>query len=212
MAGKCAKLFLVLPVCLLYITLKMFRWWGLIHIHIQKEDSYMRKGLFIAVVVVTFIDAQGSMVLAAGIADTGPGCGLGKELWKNESNTDNIGKQLLISTTNNPILPLQAGAITSGTWGCKNNGKLWTEQKVTMFAQLNFENLSQEMAQGQGEHLASLATLMGVPAEHQAAFFTMTQERYTSLAKTGEASPVAMVKAINDAIATHPVLAQVSTR
>ena len=31
-----------------------------------------------------------------------------------------------------------------------------------MFAQLNFENLSQEMAQGQGEaSLASLATLMG---------------------------------------------------
>jgi hypothetical protein len=53
---------------------------------------------------------------------------------------------------------------------------------------------------------------MGVPAEHQAAFFAMTQERYTSLVKTGESSPVAMVKAINDAIATHPVLAQVSTR
>ena len=81
-----------------------------------------------------------------------------------------------------------------------------------MFAQLNFENLSQEMAQGQGEHLASLATLMGVPVEHQAAFFAMTQERYTSLVKTGESSPVAMVKAINDAIATHPVLAQVSAR
>jgi hypothetical protein len=32
------------------------------------------------------------------------------------------------------------------------------------------------------------------------------------LVKTGESSPVAMVKAINDAIATHPVLAQVSAR
>ena len=79
-----------------------------------------------------------------------------------------------------------------------------------MFAQLNFENLSQEMAQGQGEHLASLATLMGVPAEHQAEFFAMTQERYTTLVKAGEASPVAMIKALNDAVATHPVLAEVS--
>jgi hypothetical protein len=81
-----------------------------------------------------------------------------------------------------------------------------------MFAELNFENLSQEMAQGQGEHLASLATLMGVPAEQHGAFFAMTQERYTSLVKAGEASPVAMVKAINDAIAVHPTFAQVSTR
>jgi hypothetical protein len=86
------------------------------------------------------------------------------------------------------------------------------EQKTTVFAQLNFENLSQEMAQGQGEHLASLATLMGVPPAQHAAFFAMTQERYTSLVKTGEASPVAMVKAINDAIAAHPVLARVSAR
>ena len=51
---------------------------------------------------------------------------------------------------------------------------------------------------------------MGVPPEHQAAFFAMTQERYTSLVNTGAASPVAMIKAINDAIATHPVLAHVS--
>jgi hypothetical protein len=40
----------------------------------------------------------------------------------------------------------------------------------------------------------------------------MTQERYTSLVTAGEASPVAMVKAINDAIAVNPTFAQVSTR
>ena len=116
-----------------------------------------------------------------------------------------------MATTNGTFWS-QTFGISSGTSGCTNDGKVMSEHKTTMFAQLNFENLSQEMAQGQGEHLASLATLMGVPAEHQAAFFAMTQERYTSLVKTGEASPVAMVKAINDAIATHPVLAQVSTR
>ena len=86
------------------------------------------------------------------------------------------------------------------------------EHKATVFTAANFENLSQDMAQGRGEHLASLATLMGVPANHQGEFFTMTQNQYTALIRKGEASPVAMVKAINDAIASHPVLAQVSTR
>ena len=86
------------------------------------------------------------------------------------------------------------------------------EHKVTIFTANNFENLSQEMAQGRGEHLVSLATLMNVPANQQDEFFAMTQNQYTALIHKGEASPVAMVKAINDAIASHPVLAQVSTR
>jgi len=171
----------------------------------------MRKGLIVALSAVAILGGQLSMVLAAGVADNGPGCGLGKELWRDQ-NTDAWGKQVLISTTNNTILPFQAFGITSQTMGCKNGGKFWVEYKTSMFAQVNFENLSQEMAQGQGEHLASLASLMGVPAEHQAEFFAMTQERYTTLVKAGEASPVAMIKALNDAVATHPVLAKVSAQ
>jgi hypothetical protein len=54
--------------------------------------------------------------------------------------------------------------------------------------------------------------LMGVPAEQHPAFFAMTQERYTSLIQAGEASPVALVKALNEGIAGHPVLAQASIR
>jgi hypothetical protein len=165
---------------------------------------------------VLLLSVAGLLGMQAGLAmaanpDTGPGCGLGKLAWSDYSHQKNIGPQVLMATTNGTFGSGTFG-ISSGTSGCTNDGKVMAEQKTTMFAQLNFESLSQEMAQGQGEHLASLATLMGVPAEHQAAFFAMTQERYTSLVKTGEASPVAMVKAINDSIATHPVLAKISTR
>jgi hypothetical protein len=153
---------------------------------------------------------QAGLAMAAN-PDTGPGCGLGKLAWSDYAHQKNIAPQVMMATTNGTFGSGTFG-ISSGTSGCTNDGKVMAEQKTTLFAELNFENLSQEMAQGQGEHLASLATLMGVPAEHQAEFFAMTQERYTSLVKTGEASPVAMVKAINSAIATHPVLAQVSTR
>jgi hypothetical protein len=169
----------------------------------------MLKRVLLLSVAVLF-GMQAGLAMAVN-PDTGPGCGLGKLAWSDYKNQKNIGPQVLMATTNGTFGSTTFG-ISSGTSGCTNDGKIMAEQKTTMFAQLNFENLSQEMAQGQGEHLASLATLMGVPAEHQAAFFAMTQERYTSLVKTGEASPVAMVKAINDAIATHPVLAQVSTR
>ncbi len=169
----------------------------------------MLKKLIMLSVAVLF-GMQAGLAMAAN-PDTGPGCGLGKLAWGDYKNQKNIAPQVLMATTNGTF-GSQTFGISFGTSGCTNDGKVMSEHKTTMFAQLNFENLSQEMAQGQGEHLASLATLMGVSTEHQAAFFAMTQERYTSLVKTGEASPVAMVKAINDAIATHPVLAQVSTR
>ena len=169
----------------------------------------MSKKVIMLSVAVLF-GMQAGLAMAAN-PDTGPGCGLGKLAWADFKNQKNIGPQVLMATTNGTF-GSQTFGISTGTSGCSNDGKVWVEQKTTVFAELNFESLSQEMAQGQGEHLASLATLMGVPAEQHAAFFAMTQERYTSLVKTGESSPVAMVKAINDAITTHPVLAHVSTR
>ena len=168
----------------------------------------LKKVLLLSVAVL--FGMQAGLAMAAN-PDTGPGCGLGKLAWSDYKGQKEIAPQVLMATTNGTF-GSQTFGISTGTSGCSNDGKIMSEHKTTMFAQLNFESLSQEMAQGQGEHLASLATLMGVQAEHQAAFFAMTQERYTSLVKAGEASPVAMVKAINDAIATHPVLAQVSPR
>lgn len=173
----------------------------------------MSKGLIIVQIVVAFLVAQVGVALASGTSDVGPGCGLGKVAWEGSRiDTNTVGAQLLISTTNNTILPWQAFGITTGIFGCKNNGKVWAEEKTNMFAAINFENLSQEMAQGGGEHLASMATLMGVPAVRHAEFFAMTQERYTTLVKAGEASPVAMVKALNEAAASYLVLAKVASK
>jgi hypothetical protein len=167
-----------------------------------------KKVLMLSVAVLFGMQAGLSM---AANPDTGPGCGLGKLAWGDYKGQKEIAPQVMMATTNGTFGSGTFG-ISSGTSGCTNDGKIMSEHKTTMFAQLNFDNLSQEMAQGQGEHLASLATLMGVPTEQQPAFFAMTQNQYTALIREGEASPVAMVKAINDAIATHPVLAQVSAR
>jgi DUF3015 family protein len=168
----------------------------------------MKKVLMMSVAVL--FGLQAGLAMAAN-PDTGPGCGLGKLAWGDYKGQKEIAPQVLMATTNGTF-GSQTFGISTGTSGCTNDGKIMGEHKTTMFASLNFDALSAEMAQGQGEHLASLASLMGVPAEHQAAFFSMTQERYTSLVNAGETSPVALVKALNDAIAGHPVLAQVSTR
>lgn len=163
------------------------------------------KKVLLLYLATTLCITQGGAVLATN-PDTGPGCGAGKVLWADFKNQKNILPQAFMATTN--LTGMNTFAISSGTSGCTNDGQVWAEHKVTTFASLNFENLAQEMAQGEGEHLSSLAALMGVPAEHQALFFAMTQDRYTSLIRGGESSPVALIKALNDAIAGHPLLAK----
>lgn len=167
----------------------------------------MKKVLLLSIAVL--FGGQAGLAMAIN-PDTGPGCGLGKLAWGDHKNQKNIAPQVFMATTNGTF-GSQTFGISFGTSGCTNDGKVMAEQKTTVFASLNLEALSSEMAQGQGEHLASLASLMGVPAEQHAAFFAMTQERYVSLIKAGETSPVALVKALNDAIAGHPILAQLST-
>lgn len=169
----------------------------------------MLKKVFLLSVAVLF-GMQAGLAMAAN-PDTGPGCGLGKLAWQNYPHQKVIGIQTMEATTNG-LMGNQTFGITSGTSGCTNDGKFWAEHKVNAFAALNFENLTQDMAQGHGEHIASLATLMGIPADQQPAFFAMTQEKYASLVTAGETSPVAMVKALNEAVATHPMLAKVSLK
>ena len=169
----------------------------------------MMKRLIILALAVIFVGAQTGPVLAVNPGSSaygdGPGCGLGAQIF----NEKNILHQVLAATTNGSF-GTQTFGITTGTLGCSNNGKFVSNEHATLFANLNFDNLSQEMAQGGGEHLASLATLMGVPAEQQPAFFAMTQEKYATLIQSGDTTPVAMLKALQETMAAHPVLAKVS--
>ena len=164
---------------------------------------------FIVALGVAAVASQAGLAMAAN-PDTGPGCGLGKLAWADFKNQKNIAPQVLMVTTNGT--GMNTFAISSGTSGCTNDGQVWASERANVFAAMNFENLGQEMAQGKGEHLASLATLMGVPAEQHAAFFALTQERYTALVQEGETSSVALVKTLNDAVSKNPVLAQAVSR
>jgi len=168
----------------------------------------MMKRLAIISMAIAFASFQAAVVMAAN-PDTGPGCGLGKLAWSDYKNQKNIAPQVMMATTNGTFGSTTFG-ISSGTSGCTNDGQIMSEHKVNAFASLNFESLAQDMAQGHGENLTSLATLMGVPTEHQPEFFALTQDRYVTLMQAGETSPVAMIKALNDAMAGHPVLAKVS--
>ncbi len=168
----------------------------------------MFRKLFVVLGAVAVV-SQAGLAMAAN-PDTGPGCGLGKLAWADYKNQKNIAPQVMMVTTN--ATGMNTFAISSGTSGCTNDGQVMADQRTNVFAHMNFDNLSQEMAQGKGEHLASLATLMGIPAEQHTDFFALTQERYTAMVEAGETSSVAFVKALNDAVGKSPVLALAVSR
>ncbi len=90
------------------------------------------------------------------------------------------------------------------------SGKSWFEgglvkkdQEVNAFADLNFDNLKQNMAAGHGEYLASLGSLMGVLPAHQNEFFALTQAQYTTLVGSEQTTPVEMLVALNQILTSH---------
>jgi len=88
------------------------------------------------------------------------------------------------------------------------SGKSWFEgglvkkdQEVNAFADLNFDNLKQDMAMGRGEYLASLGSLMSVTPAYQNEFFALTQAHYTTLVGSEQTTPADMLVAINQILA-----------
>jgi len=156
---------------------------------------------------MVFVCVQAAVVLAAKNSDTGPGCGLGTLAWADYKHPKNIAPQVMMATTNGSLF--NTVGISFGLSGCTNDGTVMAERKGEIFVAVTFEDLAQDMAQGKGEHLASLVTLMRVPADRHAEFFAMAQEKYTTLLAAGEVSPLAVVKALYQAMDEHPILAQV---
>lgn len=145
---------------------------------------------------------------AAGNPDNGPGCGLGKLAWMDYGGQKQIAPQVMMATTNGTF-GSQTFGISSGTSGCTNDGVIIKNKHMNMASRV-FESLAQEMAQGQGEHLASLAALLGVSEEAQPEFFALVQEKYTILVGSDDTTAVTMLQALQAAMAERHALAKVS--
>lgn len=157
-------------------------------------------------IVLMLLSFQAAVAFGAN-PDTGPGCGLGKLAWGDFKGQKQIAPQVMMATTNGTF-GSQTFGISFGTSGCTNDGVIMRTELVNAFASATFENLQQEMAQGHGEHLTSLATLLGVPAAYQNEFFILAQENFQAYAE--DLSPARLVAALHKAIAEHPLLSKVT--
>lgn len=94
---------------------------------------------------------------------------------------------------------------TPGAW-FTSEGLVKDQYKVTAFTTLNFQNLKEDMARGQGEYLTSLGILIGVPADYQAEFFALAQAKYPFLVSSDRTTPSEMLAALNRELSDHPIL------
>jgi hypothetical protein len=137
----------------------------------------------------------------------GPGCGLGAKIWEGSSG---VVSMTLAATTN--VTAFQTFAITSGTSGCHADGVILRDKEQEAFVATNLSVLNQEMAQGQGQHVAALAALMGCPAALHGDFASMSQESYGTVFAQADTTAPGVLASLKAELGRRPVLASTCSR
>lgn len=83
------------------------------------------------------------------------------------------------------------------------DGTVKAEHQVMAFTVLNYDNLKENIARGQGEYLGSLASLVDVRPEHEDAFFSSFQRLYPSI-YAEDISPIESVNRLLNALPKKP--------
>lgn len=118
------------------------------------------------------------------------GCGLGSVIISKNSKL----LQLFAMTTNATFIS-QAFGITSGTSGCSSSGIVKMDRAMEYFVEVNQQDLSREMAQGEGEKLNVLAGLSGCETEQsKIAFAELSQSNFEKIVPSANTNPAEMVQ------------------
>lgn len=119
------------------------------------------------------------------------GCGLGALAFKSEDKWSQVGASLLNMTG------LQSIWIAFGTSNCTYDGIVDARREREAFIEANYADLSRDIALGEGEHIAALATLYGCGTESKAAFTEALRANSTAILRDG--TDPAKLKAVADA-------------
>ncbi len=118
-----------------------------------------------------------------------------------------------VSTTNLALLPVYTLATFSGTSDCTGENQFDWVKKIEQqkFLVSNWEELTEQTAQGSGPHLFGLSFLMGCPSEQLQNFAEMLRNDYEWLfvgRKETTHTPEKRRQRITFLIGNHPQLSQ----
>ncbi|MDH5377911.1 MAG: DUF3015 domain-containing protein [Gammaproteobacteria bacterium] len=116
----------------------------------------------------------------ANAGNNGPGCGLGTNIWKGKTG---LLAHTSAATTNGSLSNGWFG-ITSGSLGCNGDDVVSNEYQKKVFVASNIDSLATDISRGSGDHLESLAALMGVQSQDRDAFYSLAQRNYDEIFKS----------------------------
>ena len=121
------------------------------------------------------------------------GCGVGSLIFSDNSK----GSQVLASTTNTTFT--QTSSITSQTSNCYDEGAgAYLQYRQEEFVAVNYSDLQQQMAVGQGEKLEAFALLLGCDASNS--FVSMAQKSYADFFAVPVNKPAEFVERVKTGI------------
>lgn len=125
------------------------------------------------------------------------GCGLGTVVMGGQSGP---GPQVLAVTTNG-TLGNQTFGISSGTSGCSQDGVVPANKIAMSFIEGNQDRLAREMAAGQGDTMAGLASVLQVTPADTAAFSAVMKDNYSKIFASADISGVDVLSNIKQVLA-----------
>lgn len=160
------------------------------------EKNFMKKILLICIAI---------MILAVPqvFAGKSSGCGLGQSVFEGQSG---LFPNVLAATTNGTS-GNQTFGMTSGTSNCDQNDTVQNEKMQEHFVATNFENISDDMARGEGQYIAAMADLMGCSSAVQVDFARVSQEKYEVLFGASSVDAKTWLGGFKSEMAKNPALA-----
>ena len=137
-------------------------------------------------------------------ADNAAGCGVGTMIMEGKSG---MVFHVLAATTNGTF-GNQTFGMTSGTLGCKVDDAVTASAELKQFASANLDQLSLEMAAGEGEALTALASLYGIEAQDRAAFYSLTKANYGAIIGSDEVTAGDVLASLQALMASDARLAR----
>ena len=117
-------------------------------------------------------------------APGGPNCGWGNMLFEGQRGTPS---HIVASITNGTSGNATFG-MTSGTNGCSTDGKLTYGGKSLIALSGMLDEVSEDMAKGEGEALTSYAVVLGIKPEDRAYFSSVTHQHFNQIFSNANAT------------------------
>jgi hypothetical protein len=137
-------------------------------------------------------------------ADNAAGCGLGTQIMQGKSG---LVFHVLAATTNGTF-GNQTFGMTSGTLGCKVDDAVTASAELKQFASANVDQLSVEMAAGEGEALTALAGLYGIDSADRDAFYALAKANYGTIVSSDDVTAGDMLVSLQTLMAADARLAR----